>query len=153
MHDPYETLGVAPDASPDDIRRAFRRRAMEWHPDRNKHPEATARFREIVEAYECLKDPASRAAYDACHRARTAHGPRYRAGDDARRRAAYEAWRRAAEEARRRAEEPPPPPPPPPPPSELERFLAEANAGLRITPEMLVGFFARIDAWLRRAFA
>jgi molecular chaperone DnaJ len=62
--DYYETLGVARTASADDIKRAFRRLAMEFHPDRNKQPHAEARFKAINEAYEVLSDPDKRAAYD-----------------------------------------------------------------------------------------
>jgi molecular chaperone DnaJ len=62
--DYYETLGVARTASPDEIKRAFRRLAMQYHPDRNKQPGAEARFKEINEAYEVLSDPDKRSAYD-----------------------------------------------------------------------------------------
>ena len=62
--DYYETLGVARDASADDIKHAYRRLARKNHPDLNKEPDAEARFKEIGEAYEVLKDPEKRAAYD-----------------------------------------------------------------------------------------
>jgi len=62
--DYYEILGVARTASADDIKRAFRRLAMQYHPDRNKQPGAEARFKEINEAYEVLSDPDKSAAYD-----------------------------------------------------------------------------------------
>ena len=61
--DYYQTLGVR-DASADDIKHAYRRLARKYHPDLNKEPEAEARFKEIGEAYEVLKDPEKRAAYD-----------------------------------------------------------------------------------------
>ncbi len=65
MADYYETLGVARDASADDIKRAFRRLARDSHPDANPgDPSAEARFREVAEAYEVLSDPSRRAAYD-----------------------------------------------------------------------------------------
>lgn len=65
MADYYETLGVARDASTDDIKRAFRRLARDSHPDANPgDPSAEARFREVAEAYEVLSDPQRRAAYD-----------------------------------------------------------------------------------------
>ena len=53
MHrDPYEVLGVMPDSDPAEWKRAYRRLAMRWHPDRSDHPEATERFKEINAAYE-----------------------------------------------------------------------------------------------------
>jgi molecular chaperone DnaJ len=65
MADYYETLGVSRDADQHDIKKAYRKLAMEYHPDRNQgSAEAEARFKEIVEAYEILKDPERRAAYD-----------------------------------------------------------------------------------------
>jgi molecular chaperone DnaJ len=52
--DPHEILGVSPDASPAELKRAYRRLAMRWHPDRSDHPQATERFKEIGAAYERL---------------------------------------------------------------------------------------------------
>ncbi len=60
----YETLGVSRDANADQIKRAFRKLAMEYHPDRNKADGAEARFKEASEAYEVLSDPERRARYD-----------------------------------------------------------------------------------------
>ena len=63
--DYYEVLGVARDAVAEDIKRAYRRVAMEHHPDRNPDdPGAEERFKEASEAYEILKDPEMRARYD-----------------------------------------------------------------------------------------
>ncbi|HSJ27853.1 MAG TPA: J domain-containing protein [Acidimicrobiia bacterium] len=63
--DYYAALGVGADASPDEIKKAFRRLARESHPDANPgDPGAEARFREVAEAYEVLSDPRRRAAYD-----------------------------------------------------------------------------------------
>jgi|FLYL01.1.fsa_nt_gi molecular chaperone DnaJ len=62
--DYYEILGVPRDATNEEIKRAFRRLAMQYHPDRNKEDGAEARFKEIGEAYEVLSDPEKRAAYD-----------------------------------------------------------------------------------------
>jgi molecular chaperone DnaJ len=57
-------LGVSRTASELEIKKAYRKLAMEYHPDRNSSPGAEARFKEITEAYEVLKDPQKRAAYD-----------------------------------------------------------------------------------------
>lgn len=62
--DYYDVLGVPRSASPEDVKKAFRRLAFEHHPDRNKSDNADTRFKEINEAYEILRDPEKRAAYD-----------------------------------------------------------------------------------------
>ncbi len=62
--DYYETMGVARDASPDDVKRAYRRLARKYHPDVSKEKDAEERFKEVGEAYEVLRDPEKRAAYD-----------------------------------------------------------------------------------------
>ena len=63
--DYYKTLGVAPDATPDDIKGAYRKLARKFHPDVSKEKNAEARFKEISEASEVLRDPEKRAAFDA----------------------------------------------------------------------------------------
>ncbi len=64
MSDYYQVLGVARDASDADIKKAYRKLAMEYHPDRNGSPEAEAKFKELSEAYQILADPNKRAHYD-----------------------------------------------------------------------------------------
>src|SRR5207244_7435569 len=62
--DYYEVLGVTRTASDDDIKKAYRRLALQYHPDRNKAPEATERFKEATEAYQVLSDAEKRNMYD-----------------------------------------------------------------------------------------
>ena len=66
--DYYRTLGVARDATADDIKKAFRKLARKYHPDLSKEPGAEARMKEVNEAYAVLSDPEKRAAYDALGR-------------------------------------------------------------------------------------
>ncbi|TND08901.1 MAG: hypothetical protein FD123_1755 [Bacteroidetes bacterium] len=63
--DCYKMLDIPPDTNGDEIRRAFRHKAKEFHPDVNQSPEAGAIFRELKEALETLTDPARRHAHDA----------------------------------------------------------------------------------------
>lgn len=60
----YEVLGVSKSASADEIKRAYRKLALQWHPDRNKEAHATEKFKEITKAYEILSDIKKREAYD-----------------------------------------------------------------------------------------
>jgi molecular chaperone DnaJ len=62
--DHYEVLGVSRDASADDIKKAFRGRARDVHPDTSDHEDAEERFKRLNEAYEVLSDPEKRAMYD-----------------------------------------------------------------------------------------
>ncbi len=62
--DYYEVLGVSKSASKDEIKKAYRKLAKEYHPDKNKAPEAEAKFKEAQEAYDILSDEQKRKAYD-----------------------------------------------------------------------------------------
>lgn len=62
--DYYDIMGIKRDATQDDIKRSYRKLARKYHPDVSKEPDAEVRFKEIGEAYEVLKDPEKRAAYD-----------------------------------------------------------------------------------------
>lgn len=63
--DYYEVLSVTRTASDGDLKSAYRKLAMQWHPDRNPgDKDCESKFREVSEAYDCLKDPQKRAAYD-----------------------------------------------------------------------------------------
>jgi curved DNA-binding protein len=73
--DYYKVMGLARDATDAQIKKAYRRLARKYHPDVSKEKDAEARFKELGEAYEVLKSPEKRAAYDQL-------GPGHRAGED-----------------------------------------------------------------------
>jgi len=75
FRDYYDILEVKRDASPDEIKRVYRKLARKYHPDVSKEPNAEERFKQVGEAYEVLKDPEKRAAYDQL-------GENWRAGQD-----------------------------------------------------------------------
>lgn len=68
MKDYYGLLGVAPDATAEIIKTAYRKKAALFHPDRNPEPDAAAKFRAVQEAYEVLTDLDRRKAYDETRR-------------------------------------------------------------------------------------
>ena len=104
--DYYDILGVPRGASDDDIKRAFRKLAQQWHPDVNTTAEADERFKEINEAYQVLSDPQRRQAYDMFGHAGvgTAAGdPRRRTGRSAASRASATSSTRSSVAPRRAA--------------------------------------------------
>lgn len=64
MADYYQRLGVSRDADAEDIKKAYRKLAMQYHPDRNDAPDAEENFKRVTEAYEVLRDPEQRQLYD-----------------------------------------------------------------------------------------
>ena len=68
MKDYYAQLGVSPDATVNDIKSAYRKKASQFHPDRNPDPAAAQKFREAQEAYEVLADSDRKKSYDDSRR-------------------------------------------------------------------------------------
>ena len=78
----YDILEVSRDATQEEIKRAFRKKAMEFHPDRNKAEDAEERFKEVSAAYEVLSDPDKRSSYDRFGMAGVGNGAQGFAGQD-----------------------------------------------------------------------
>ena len=94
--DYYTSMGVARDATQDDIKRAHRKLARKYHPDVSKEKDAEKHFKETAEAYEVLRDPEKRAAYDQL-------GPNWKEGQDFR---PPPEWNAGTEHAGRRSARP-----------------------------------------------
>ncbi|MCY4555282.1 MAG: DnaJ domain-containing protein [Chloroflexi bacterium] len=99
----YEILGVDREATDDDIRQAYRRLALQFHPDRSDAPDTEERFKEINEAYQVLNDESARIDYDRCIERQEQEAERQQREAEERRQSEERA-RQAAEERRRRAE-------------------------------------------------
>ena len=119
----YKLLDVARTATEADIKKAYRRLAMQYHPDRNRRPDAPVQFRRVQEAYDCLIDPNARHNHDLALCSEF-----------------DEIFEVAAEKWNARSRE-------------VDAVAAQWNAGLTVSPQMLLGFFLRLDGWFRRAFA
>lgn len=96
----YATLGVQPDATLDEIKRAYRRATMKWHPDRNlgREAEAYAAFQEVREAYAILSDTEQRRIYDEVFAQETQRWQAERDAQEAQERAAQRERERIAQE-------------------------------------------------------
>ncbi len=73
--DYYDVLEVSKTASPEELKKSYRKQALRWHPDRNKEAKATEKFKEINEAYEVLANPKKKEAYDQFGHAAFGSGP------------------------------------------------------------------------------
>lgn len=62
--DYYDVLGIKKGASEDEIKKAYRKQALRYHPDKNKSPGAEEKFKEVAEAYDVLSDPKKKDIYD-----------------------------------------------------------------------------------------
>ena len=73
MKDYFAILGLGQNASMDEIKKAYKTLALQFHPDKNNDPGAEERFKEIGEAFENLTDPVKRSEYDKFHRRNVSH--------------------------------------------------------------------------------
>lgn len=80
MADYYDILGVSKNASDAEIKAAYRKQALKWHPDRNKSSEAAGKFKEINKAYEVLADPKKKGVYDQYGSEAFEHNQSYQQG-------------------------------------------------------------------------
>jgi len=78
--DYYDILGLSKNASQDEIKKAYRKQALEWHPDRNKSAQAAEKFKEVNEAYEVLSNPQKKQTYDQFGHAAFTPGGEYAGG-------------------------------------------------------------------------
>jgi DnaJ-class molecular chaperone len=119
----YRVLSIPRKATLPEIKTAYRQLAMQYHPDRNRRPDAPVQFRRVQEAYDCLIDPNARHNHDLALCSEF-----------------DEIFEVAAEKWNARSRE-------------VDAVAAQWNAGLTVSPQMLLGFFLRLDGWCRRAFA
>ena len=82
--DYYQILGLSPNASSEDIKKAYRSLALKYHPDRNQSKDAEEKFKEITAAYGVLIDETKRREYDRFRRVRQQGGPSFRSQEDSR---------------------------------------------------------------------
>jgi curved DNA-binding protein CbpA len=96
MKNYYDVLGVDVEASASDIKKAYRKLALEYHPDKNSSPDAKEKFISITEAYEVLSKPSRRRKYDKKYKVEFGHKPISSVGDDFR--DVHEEWKRKSRE-------------------------------------------------------